>query len=42
MVNYREMIGLNLGYYTSIIEPKNYKEALNDELWIQAIQEELS
>ena len=36
------MIGLRLSCYTSIIEPKNYKEALNSELWIQAMQEELS
>ena len=30
-VNYREMIGLSHGFYTSTIEPQNYKEALNDE-----------
>ena len=41
-VNYRDMMGLFLGYYTSIIESKNYKEALNNELWIQVMHEELS
>ena len=41
-VNCRDMMGLSLGWYTSTIEPKNYKEALNDEFLIQAMQEELS
>ena len=41
-MNYREMIGLGLTYHTSTIEPKNYKKALNDELWINATLEELS
>ena len=36
------MIGLGLTCYTLTIEPKNYKEALNDEFWINAMQEELS
>ena len=39
-VNYREMIG-NV-CFTSTIEPKNVKEALDDELWISAMQEELA
>ena len=36
-VNYREMMGLSLNCYTSIIETKNYKEALSDEFWINVI-----
>ena len=38
-VNYQEMIG-NV-CFTSTMEPKNVKEALEDELWISAMQEEL-
>ena len=41
-MNYREMMGLSLGYYTSIMGPKNYKEALSDEFWINVMHEELS
>ena len=41
-MNYREMIGLSLGYYTSTIQPKHYKEVLSDDFWINAMQEELS
>ena len=41
-MNYREMISLGLTYHTSTIEPKNYKKALNDELWFNATLEELS
>ena len=41
-MNYREMMGLSLGYCTSTIEPKNYKEELSDEFWINAMPEELS
>ena len=40
--NYREMMGLILGCYTSTIEPKNYKKALNEEFWIPDMQKELS
>ena len=36
-LNYREMIGVFLGCYTSKIEPKNYKEAMSDEFWINSI-----
>ena len=28
--------------YISIVEPKNTKEALEDESWVQAMQEELN
>jgi len=38
-VNYREMIG-NL-CFVSKIEPKNVNEAIDDEYWINAMQEEL-
>ena len=38
-INYREM--LRYVCYTSPIEPKNAKEALLDEYWINAMQEEL-
>ena len=39
-VNYGEMIG-NV-CFTSTIEPKNVKEALEDEQWIIALQKELT
>ena len=35
-------MGLSLRCYTFRIEPKNYKKALSDEFWINAMQEELS
>ena len=38
-VNYREMIG-NL-CFVSKIEPKNVNEAIDDEYWVNAMQEEL-
>ena len=38
-INYREMIGHMC--YTSTIEPKNVKDALEDDFWIGAMQEEL-
>ena len=37
-INYREMV--RYVCYTSPIEPKNVKEALLDEYWINAMQEE--
>ena len=37
--NYQEMV--KYVYYTSSIEPKNVKEALQDEYWVKAMQEEL-
>ena len=39
-VNNRELIG-NV-CFTSTIEPKNVKEALEDEFWVTAMQEELA
>lgn len=39
IVNCREMVGYVC--YTSTLEPKNVKEALEDECWIVAMQEEL-
>ena len=38
-MNYREMVGYTC--YTSSIEPKNFKEALEDEYWLTKMQEEL-
>ena len=38
-VIYREILGYVC--YTSTLEPKNVKEALEDDKWIAAIQEEL-
>ena len=38
-MHYRKIMGLSLAYY---IELKNYKEAPSDELWVNAMQEELS
>ena len=38
-MNYREMVGYTC--YTSSIEPKNFKEALEDEYWLTEMQEEL-
>ena len=41
-MNCREMMGLILGCYIFPIKPKNYKEALSDELLINAMKKELS
>lgn len=38
-VNYRDMM-FNM-YFISKIEPNNFKESLNNELWVSAMQEEL-
>ncbi|KAG9442456.1 hypothetical protein H6P81_018310 [Aristolochia fimbriata] len=38
-VNYRDMV--RFVYYTSSQEPKKIEEALNDEYWVLAMQEEL-
>ena len=38
-VNYRELIG---NVYFTTIEPKSIKEALKDEYWVVAMQEELA
>ena len=32
---------VNYVFYTSTIEPKNIKEALLDEFWVNAMREEL-
>ncbi|XP_019179006.1 PREDICTED: uncharacterized protein LOC109174206 [Ipomoea nil] len=37
--NVIELVGF--AYYTSKIEPKNVKEALEDDLWVKAMKEEL-
>ena len=39
-VNYRDLAGYVC--FNSTIEPKNVKEALQDEFWVAAMQEELS
>ena len=42
MVNRQRYVNLiNYVCYTSMIEPKNIKEALLDEFWVNAMQEEL-
>ena len=38
-INFLEM---TKAYYTSSIEPKNVTEALKDQVWINAMQEELA
>ncbi|CAM8997381.1 unnamed protein product [Rhodiola kirilowii] len=38
-VNFRELAGFT--YFLSTVEPKNIKEAMNDEYWVVAMQEEL-
>ena len=39
-MNYREMVGYTC--YISSIEPKKFKEALEDENWLMTMQEELN
>lgn len=41
-VNYREMARMiSMACYTSTIEPKKIKEAITDEYWIEAMEDEL-
>lgn len=39
-VNYQELVGL--ACYTSVIEPKNIQQALEDEFWLMAMEDELA